>query len=92
MLWINSLYKLVKEIEHYSKEKVKYLDLRIPNNAFVQLENVKIRLGVLDLGVFERIKELTSMMSSNDIKRLASNTKYIDLSWSDVRYINVKEE
>lgn len=86
---IMSLYRLVKETEHYSGEKVQYLDLRIPNNAFIQLETVKIRLGVLDLGVFERIKELASMMASNDVKRLASNTKYIDLSWSDVRYINI---
>ncbi len=89
---IMNLYRLVKETEHYSGEKVQYLDLRIPNNAFIQLETVKIRLGILDLTVFERIKELSSMMVSEDIKRLASDTKYIDLSWSDVRYINVKEE
>ena len=88
---INTLYKLVREIEYYSGEKAKYLDLRIPNNAFIQLKSVKIRLGVIDLEVFERIKELNSMMKSPDVKRLSSNTKYIDLSWSKVQYINVTE-
>lgn len=88
---INDLYKLVKQIEHYSGERVKYLDLRIPNNAFVQLETVKIRLGVLDLNVFERIKAIKSMLASPDVKRLASNTKYIDLSWSQVQYVNVSK-
>lgn len=89
---INMLYRLAKQIEHYSGEKVQYLDLRIPNNAFIQLKSVKIRLGALDLNVFERIKSIPSMMASPDVKRLSSNTKYIDLSWSQVQYVNVKEE
>ena len=89
---IQSLYKLVKQIEHYSGEKVKYLDLRIQNNAFVQLQSVKIRLGVLDLNVYERIKALSSMLSSDEVKRLASKTKYIDLSWSQVQYVNIGKE
>lgn len=88
---IMNLYRLVKETEHYSGQKVQYLDLRIPNNAFIQLETVKIRLGIIDLTVFERIKELASMLASDDVKRLSNNTKYIDLSWSDVRYININE-
>ncbi len=89
---IMHLYRIVKETEYYSGEKVQYLDLRIPNNAFIQLETVKIRLGTTDLTVFERIKELASMMKSEDVKRLKDNTKYIDLSWSDVRYINVNQQ
>lgn len=88
---VNLLYRLADEIEYYSGEKVKYIDLRIPNNAFVQLDSFKIRLGVLDLNVFERIKAISSMLSSNDIKRLAPQTRYIDLSWSQVQYINIEE-
>ena len=88
---INDLYNLAKQIEYYSKEKVQYIDLRIKNNAFVQLESIKIRLGALDLNVYERIKAIPSMMASEDVRQLAANTKYIDLSWSDVQYVNVSE-
>jgi len=89
---VNLLYRLADEIEYYSGEKVKYIDLRIPDNAFVQLDSFKIRLGVLDLNVFERIKAISSMLSSNEIKKLAPNTNYIDLYWSQVQYININEE
>lgn len=88
---INKLYKLVKLVEFYSGEKAKYLDLRIKNNAFIQMESVKIRIGALDLGAFERIKAIKSIMKSEQVKKLSKKIKYVDLSWSDVRYINVEE-
>ena len=89
---ITFLYKLAKRIEYYSGQKVKYIDLRIQNNAFVQLENVRIRLGVLDSFVHERIKSIGPILNSRDVEKLRPNTKYIDLSWNQVQYVNIGKE
>ena len=88
---INYLYKLAKEIEEYSEEKVEYIDLRTPHNAFAQLQTVKIKLGELDVSLFERIKSLKGILSSPDIIRLKDHTKYIDVSWQKVKYVNLDE-
>ncbi|MBQ9245802.1 FtsQ-type POTRA domain-containing protein [bacterium] len=88
---INYLYKLAKTIEEYSGEKVQYIDLRIPNNAFAQLDSVKLRLGKTDVSLFKRIKQLKDILNSPDVIRLKQHTKYIDLSWQNVKYVNLDE-
>jgi len=82
---INTLYKLAKTIEGYAGEKVEYIDLRIPHNAFVQTESAKIKLGEIDVSVFERIKAIHDILPA--VKELKLKTKYIDLSWRDAKYI-----
>ncbi len=77
---INELYRLAKSIEEYSGERLIYLDLRTPNNAFAQLESVKLRLGKIDVSLFERIKAIKGILESPDIIRLKNHTKYIYLS------------
>ncbi len=83
---IENLYKLAKMIEGYSNEKVKYIDLRDPHKAFVQLDSVKIKLGEIDVSVFERIKAIPTILPG--IKNLKDiKTQYIDLSWQKTQYI-----
>ncbi len=88
---VNYLYKLAKSIEEYSGEKIEYIDLRVPHNAFVQLQSVKFKLGELDVSLFERIKSIKSIQSSDDINSLKHRTKYIDISWQKVKYVNLDE-
>lgn len=88
---INYLYKLAKSIEEYSGEKIEYLDLRTPHSAFAQLQSVKFKLGELDVSLFERIKSIKSIQSSDDINSLKHRTKYIDISWQKVKYVNLDE-
>ena len=82
---INNLYKLFVLLEEYSGEKVMFIDLRIPHNAFAQLESVKIRLGEIDPSVFERIKAIHDILPA--ISDLKLKTQYIDLSWKNTQYI-----
>ena len=82
---INNLYGLAKTIEQYAQEKVLYIDLRIPHNAFVQTETVKIKLGETDVSAYERIKAIQDILPA--VKELKLKTKYIDLSWRDAKYI-----
>ena len=86
------LCRLAELLEYYSGEKLQYLDLRKPDNAFAQLRTFKVRLGILDYNVFERIRALSSMLKSAEIKELAPRAKFIDLSWSQVQYINVGKD
>ena len=88
---INYLNKLAKFLEVYSGEKLEYIDLRTPHNAFAKLSSVKIKLGELDVSLFERIKPIKDILSSPDIIKLKEHTTYIDLSWQKVKYINLDE-
>ncbi|MCD7780780.1 MAG: FtsQ-type POTRA domain-containing protein [Candidatus Gastranaerophilales bacterium] len=87
---INNLYKLAKTIEQYTGERVLYIDLRIPHNAFVQIETSKIKLGEIDVSVYERIKSIHDILPA--VKQLKLKAKYIDLSWKDAKYIKEDTE
>ena len=83
------LYNLYKDIENYSGENVEYIDLRIPHNAFVQLRTVKVRLGELDVSVYDRIKTLASIMPK--IRGTNEAIKYVDISWGESSYLKIDE-
>ena len=85
---ISDLYKLGSLIEEYSGEKLEYIDLRIKHNAFAQLESVKLRLGEIDVSVFDRIKVIHYILP--EIKQMSDKIKYIDLSWKDSKYLKMK--
>ncbi len=82
---INDLYKLGKLIEEYSGEKVSYIDLRKPHDAFAQLQTVRLRLGEIDVSVYERIKAIYDILP--EIKNRHLKAKYVDLSWRETKYI-----
>lgn len=83
---IETLCKLAYFIKAYANEEIKYIDLRQPHNVFVQLQNVKIRLGEIDDTVFERIKSIQDIMP--ELKILKENIKYVDLAW-ETKYLKL---
>lgn len=85
---INNLYKLAKLLEEYSGEKVKYIDLRIKHNAFAQLESAKLKLGEIDVSVFERIRAIHDILPQ--IKQMSEKIQYIDLSWKESKYLKLE--
>ena len=87
---IQELYSLYQLIEEYAGEKVQYIDLRIPHNAFVQLESVKIKLGELDPSVYERIKSIHNILPEIKELTITEQIKYIDLSWKDSKYLKME--
>ena len=87
---IEQIEKIVKDVEMYSSEKVKYIDMRNPNDVYVRIETTSVRLGVLDNTVTERIKRIYTILPQiNDIDE---QVKYIDLSWDKVNYIKLEQE
>ncbi len=85
---IKEIQKIVKYVETYSKEQVEYLDFRNPNDVFVKIKTVNIRLGKLDESVYKRIERIPSILPQ--VQLVDSKVKYLDLSWEKVNYLKLK--
>lgn len=85
---IKEIQKIVKYIETYSKEQVEYVDFRKPNDIFVKIKTVNIRVGKLDENVYKRIERIPSILPQ--VKEVETKVKYLDLSWEKVNYLKLK--
>lgn len=86
---IQEIERIVKDVETYSNEKVEYIDIRNPNDVFVKIHTINIRLGVLDSTVYERIKRIYTILPQ--ISNVDSQIQYIDLSWDKVNYLKLQK-
>lgn len=91
---IDFLLNLAKDIENYSKESVIYIDLRNPDDVFVQIPTVKIKLGSISSETYpdtlKKIKGLPSILPK--VKMLDKKVKYVDLRWqNNLYYIKLAE-
>lgn len=85
---IKEIQKIVKYVETYSKEQVEYVDFRNPNDVYVKIKTVNIRLGKLDDEVYKRIERIPSILPQ--VKPVEKKVKYLDLSWDKVNYLKLK--
>lgn len=85
---IKEIQKITKYVETYSKEPVEYIDFRNPNDIFVKIKTVNIRIGRLDENVYKRIERIPSILPQ--VKSVESKVKYLDLSWEKVNYLKLK--
>ncbi len=82
------IQKIVNYIETFSGEPVEYLDLRNPEDIYIKIKTVNIRLGKQDENIYERMVRIPSLMP--EVKKLGEKVKYLDLSWERVSYIKLK--
>lgn len=85
---IKEIQKIIKYVETYSKEPVEYIDFRKPNDVFVKIKTVNIRIGKVDETVYKRIEKLSSILPQ--VKLVDSKVKYLDLSWEKVYYLKLE--
>lgn len=85
---IKKIQKIAKYVETYSKEPVEYVDLRNPNDIYVKIKSVNIRLGKLDENIFKRIERIPSILPQ--VKEINQKVKYLDLSWEKVNYLKLE--
>jgi len=85
---LNQIQKIVKYIETYSGEPVEYADFRNPNDIFIKIKTVNIRLGQLDETVYDRIERIPSLLPQ--VKLVDSKIKYLDISWEKVNYLKLQ--
>lgn len=91
-VWTNSriaeIQKIAAYIATYTKEPIEYIDMRDPNNVFVKVKSVRIRLGKPDGNLYERIERISSILPQ--VKYMKTKVDYIDVSWEKVNYIKLK--
>lgn len=85
---IQQIQKIAKFVETYSKEPVEYIDFRNPNDVYVKIKTVNIRLGRIDETLFKRIERIPSILPQ--VKLVDSKVKYLDLSWEKVNYLKLE--
>lgn len=85
---IKLLQKIVRYVETYSKESVEYIDMRNPNDVYVKINTVNIRIGRLDNDLFKRIERIPSILPQ--VKQVKTKIKYLDLSWEKVNYLKLE--
>jgi len=86
---VQEIEEIVKAVEKYSYEQVEYIDMRNPNDVYVKIKTINIRLGALDSTVYDRIKRIYTILPQ--IKQVDSHIKYIDLSWDKVNYLKLQK-
>lgn len=85
---VKEIQKIAKYIETYSGEKVEYIDFRNPDDVYVKIKTVPIRLGRIDETVFDRIERIPAILPQ--VKIVDAKVKYLDLSWEKVNYLKLK--
>ena len=78
---VDELLNFAKYVETCSGEKIEYIDLRNPDDAFVKIPTIKIRIGKIDKFAFDRVQRLTAILP--EIKLMDAHIKYLDLRWKD---------
>ncbi|MBQ3101658.1 FtsQ-type POTRA domain-containing protein [bacterium] len=85
---VQELYKLTKAVETYSREGIVYLDIRNPQDVYIQLESVLVRVGEINDTVLKRARRLTATVPQ--VKAYAGKVKYIDIRWEDALYMKLE--
>ena len=85
---LKEIQKIVKYVETYSKEPVEYVDFRNPNDVYVKINTVNIRIGKLDETLFKRLERIPSILPQ--VKQVKTKVKYLDLSWEKVNYLKLE--
>ena len=70
-----------KYTEALAKEKVEYIDYRNPDDVFIKIPSVKIRIGKIDKNAYDCIRKIPSILP--EIKLMDEKVKYLDLRWKD---------
>ena len=85
---INEIQKIAYYVSAYAKEPVEFIDMTNPNDVYVKVKTVKIRLGKLDGTLYERMKRIPSILPR--IKIIQTKVEYLDISWEKVNYLKLK--
>jgi len=91
---IKFILTIAKDIEQASKEPVQYIDLRNPDDIYVKIPTVKIRLGSISSATYQntykKIAGLPSILPK--VKILNKKVKYLDMRWqNNLYYIKLAE-
>ena len=80
---------LAQSVEDLTGEPVEYIDYRNPDDVYVKIPTVNIRLGRFSDAMIGRVTRIPSLLPQ--VKMLNKKVKYIDLRWEKTSYIKLDE-
>ena len=87
---INEILKLAEYVSAYSGEDVEYIDIINPNDIYIKIPSVLIRLGEQNDTLYGRLQNLNSIIPN--LYKIEQPVKYIDLRWDVAKYIKLGEK
>ena len=87
---IKYLAYLARFIEGYSGQKIVYIDIRNPDDVFVQLTGYKLRIGELNQTIFKRTERIESILI--EAVKIKNQIDYIDLRWENYPSIKLRDK
>ena len=85
---ILTIQKIADYIEQLTSEKVEYVDIRNTSDVYVKINNLKLRIGGLDSGIYDRLSRLASI--KQQLKTFNKPVQYVDLRWRNSVYIKTQ--
>jgi len=80
---VQYIYHLARYVENISDKKVFNIDIRNPDDVFIQLEDVKLRIGPINGSTtFSNIDKIPDVMS--EALKIKNEIEYVDLRWDNV--------
>lgn len=87
------LTKLVRVVEKNANQEIQYVDIRNPDDVYIQLENIKLRIGELNKTVFKRASFVGAVIAKIENSKYGmNNIKYIDLRWEKAPSVKLKKK
>lgn len=87
---INSLLDLCKKAEEYSGSEVEYIDIRNPNDVYIKISPVLIRLGEMNESAYTRLGTIRTILPN--LNKINKKIKYVDLRWEVTKYVKIEGE
>jgi cell division septal protein FtsQ len=86
-LWKPSLVQYISKfafyIENATNQKLEYIDIRNPDDVFIQLKEVKLRIGRINGSTtFSNVDKVLSVLP--EALKIKNEIEYIDLRWDNV--------
>ena len=86
---VRTFRTIAQSVEDLSGEHVEYIDYKDPEDIYIKIPTVNIRLGKISASMMNRIARLPSLLPQ--VKMLNKKVKYIDLRWEQTNYIKLDE-
>ena len=86
---VQKFKNIAQTVEKLSGEKVEYIDYKNPDDVYIKIQSVNIRLGKFSTTTMERLARIPSLLPQ--VKMLNKKVKYIDLRWEKTNYIKLDE-
>lgn len=86
---VQKFKNIAQMVEKLSGEKVEYIDYKNPDDVYIKIPSVNIRLGKFSTTTMERLARIPSLLPQ--VKMLNKKVKYIDLRWEKTNYIKLDE-